>query len=136
MGNLVEVGRFVDPEEAYVASALLNARGIRTVMQNEHHLTMAPYLRVGLGGYRILCFDSQFDEARRELKVAEEFQSDESIGEPDSAGRARKTNWFCFPIAFSFGVPFLLRYRRNWEFAAQLVIILALLAAIFWFWIF
>jgi|GEM_PF-3440018 len=54
MSALTEVGSFYDPEEAYCAWGYLKANGVYSVIQNEYHLTSAPWLRVALGGYRLL----------------------------------------------------------------------------------
>ncbi len=67
MGNLIEIAGFYDPEETYCAKGLLQSHGIEAIVQNEHHLTMAPWLRVALGGYRLLIISDLAEDARRIL---------------------------------------------------------------------
>ncbi|MEO1137216.1 MAG: hypothetical protein AAFW68_11530, partial [Pseudomonadota bacterium] len=64
MGNLVEVARFSDPEEAFCARGYLLSLGIDSIIHNEFHLNMEPYLRIALGGYGLLIVDDREEEAR------------------------------------------------------------------------
>jgi len=54
MGNLVEIARFYEPEEAFCASSYLQSFDIVVIIQNEYHLTIDPAMRIGLGGFRLL----------------------------------------------------------------------------------
>ena len=78
MADLVEIAHFYDPEEAYCARGFLQTHGIDTIIQNEHHLNMAPSLRVALGGYRILGVSEQREEAVRVLRKASEAEKTRS----------------------------------------------------------
>ena len=132
MNNLAEVAHFTDPEEAYVANAFLNARGIKTVIQNHHHLTTAPYLRVGLGGYRILCFYSDAERARRDLSDIKVYSKEEMAAKSEEQASVRKKNWFWLPVALFTATPFLPRYRSARVFAIQAAIALLILSGFFW----
>ena len=98
MGKLVEVARFYDPEEAYCAAGYLKSYGIDALVDNEHHLTTAPWLRIALDGYGLRVRDDAFDEAKNALAKIE----------PVAKRKKSKTkNWIWFPIAFLSGTPFL-----------------------------
>lgn len=131
MADLVEVTRFIDPEEAYVANSFLNSRGIKTIIQNEHHLTTAPHLRIGLGGYRILCGSSDREAARNALNACRANEPSETReGSDDTKDNfsPRKRNWLWLPLAASFFPPFIPRYRSGWEQYLQIGFMLILLA--------
>ena len=115
--GLVEVAAFYDPEEAWCAKGFLAAQGIETFVQNEHHLTAVPWLRVALGGYRLLAMSEFRDDARQALAAVRAIGDDQRI-EPTPAvvgtlqeSESRGWGWWWLPIAFLFAVPFLPRHR-------------------------
>lgn len=121
MGRLVEIAAFYDPEEALCASAYLRAYGVETLLQNEHHLTMAPSLRVALGGYRVLVNSAAAKDAKRILDDVSKRDRGEARAksdneEPEMAAREIR-DWFWLPIVFLHNVPFIPRQRTgllNW----------------------
>lgn len=125
MGNLVEITRFYDPEEACCAQGFLRARGIETFLHNEHHLTMAPWLRVALGGYRLVAFAGQVSDAKLALDEIN------AITPVEDETYENRRNWAWLPLAFLAGVPFVLRYR-SWSFLfVQWTILAAFLCGFF-----
>ncbi len=119
MGNLSAIAQFADPEEAYCAKGFLLARGIDCIIQNDHHLTMAPWMRVALGGYRLMVIEAFSDEAKAALKEVEILNSDESLAQQaptdeDLGGEYKKAkNWVWLPIAFASSIPFLPSKKRG-----------------------
>lgn len=113
MGQLSAIAQFADPEEAYCAKGFLRARGIDCIIQNDHHLTMAPWLRVALGGYRLMVIDAFADDAKAALEEVDALNSDDDLAQHaqqgnDFGGQKRKAkNWLWFPVAFLSAVPFL-----------------------------
>ena len=105
MGKLVEIAHFHDPEEAFCARSYLEAYGVPTIIQNEYHLTAAPWLRVGLGGYPLLANDRDSEIAKELLQNPEPVAVD---GNDDSA--PRKPIWLAFPMGLEFG---FLPYRKR-----------------------
>jgi hypothetical protein len=54
MGSLVEIRRTWDLGEALCIKSFLDSRGIYSLIQNEHHITMTGgCLSIALGGFRI-----------------------------------------------------------------------------------
>ncbi|NOX94469.1 MAG: hypothetical protein GXP04_05045 [Alphaproteobacteria bacterium] len=134
MGNLVQVAQYFDPEEAYCAKGYLQSYGIDTIIQNEHHLTMAPWLRVALGGYRLLVFSDLEEDARQALKSVSTSDGFEKLEQLSSEGEAfgppkrRIRNWFWLPIAFLSSVPFIPLYRSNMGLLMQSCVLVLLYA--------
>ncbi|MEM9616927.1 MAG: hypothetical protein AAF936_03110 [Pseudomonadota bacterium] len=131
MSDLVQIAQFYDPEEAYCAKSYLQSHGIDTFVQNDHHLTMAPWMRVALGGYRLLAVDTEAAEAKKALSEVQAIQP-EQIGiqpEPSSVQLqpAKRKSWGWLPIAFMTGVPFLPIYK-SWR---SLILHLAVLLIIY-----
>lgn len=140
MGNLIEIARFYDPEEAYCAKSFLLSNGIDSFVQNDHYLTMAPWMRIALHGYGLQVMASSEDNARTLLRyigatpleiVEEDFVED--------IPRKQKTNWLWLPVAFSTGVPFLPKPRAGWfgalQGAALLTLYMLVLYVLFeWLW--
>ena len=122
MSALKEVRSFYDPEEAYCAWAYLNANGVRALIQNEYHLTSAPWLRVALGGYRLLApaetksevealftqieTDRPNDQRERESSLLDRPDNEDSL-------KNRKRNWTWLPIAVWMGFPFVPNHRGH-----------------------
>ena len=108
MGNLVEIARFYDPEEAYCAKSFLLSNGIDSFVQNDHYLTMAPWLRFALNGYGLQVMASFEQDARTLLENigATKLETGEEI--KDNFGYAaalrQRPNWFWLPIALASGV--------------------------------
>lgn len=119
MGKLVLIAQFYDSEEAYCAKGYLSSYGIDTIIQNEHRLTMAPWLRVALGGYRLLTFADFEEDARQALENISTNNNnkkleDQSSTEEVRGGQKRRVrNWLWLPIAFLMNVPFIPLYRSK-----------------------
>jgi hypothetical protein len=143
MGNLVEVVRFFDPEEAYCAKGFLRSRGIDTIIQNEHHLTMAPWLRVALGGYCILTMSELEEDARQALKSISKLDSNERPlrAAPFSGAikpqKRKARNWFWLPVAFMLAIPFIPLPKSKWGAFMQyffLTLLYALILLVVFYW--
>ena len=104
MGKLVEVARFYDPEEAYCAVGYLKSYGIDALVDSEHHLTTAPWLRIALGGYGLHVREDLIGEAKAALSKVETVPKREN---------STTKNWIWFPIAFLSGTPFLPKKRTG-----------------------
>lgn len=140
MAKLVEIAHFYDPEEAYCAKGYLQSNGVETILQNDHHLTMAPWMRVALGGYRLMATSDDEDAAKEALKNigAEGIEAAPGDAEPDTQWR-RKRNWLWLPIAFGSSAPFLPPLRYDWIGFIQFVALALLYIMLFvaWgFWVF
>ena len=124
MTHHVEVASFFDPEEAWCARGYLSAQGIDTIIENEHHLTTAPWLRIALGGYRLMALPDAADDAKAAL-------GEIAIAEPaiDEPYKSRK-NWAWLPVAFLSSTPFIPIYKNAWELIGQLLLIAGFYALI------
>jgi hypothetical protein len=122
VSKLVEITRFLDPEEAYCAKGYLKSYGIDAIVQNEYHLTAAPWLRIALGGYPLLILSNFEDEARQALNEVSSRKSDSQdsylLPHSDSSEPQirREKNWLWLPIAFLWGVPFVPSQKSGWNF--------------------
>lgn len=140
MGRLVEIAHFYDPEEAYCARGFLRSCGIETIIQNEHHLTAAPWLRIALGGYRLMTRSEFENDAREALGSIEEEKStsaETTMGEAEPAAvqERQKRNWLWLPMAFAWAVPFMPTKRKGWVGLLQLVaLILLYITFVFAMW--
>ncbi|MAW78864.1 MAG: hypothetical protein CMI63_01395 [Parvularcula sp.] len=131
MGNLVEIARFYDPEEAYCARSFLLSNGIDSFVQNDHYLTAAPWMRIALQGYGLQVMASAENDARMlldtigaaELETAEDSPS-------DATPLIRKPNWLWLPVAFSTSIPFLPKPKPGWFGLLQSTILLTLYIAV------
>ena len=126
MGNLVEIARFFDPEEAYCAKGYLLSHGIDTLIQNDHHLTMAPWLRIALNGYGLQVTASKKNEATkllREVFAANDDAESQRTENSDIADGLKKTkrNWFWFPVAF-LSIPFVPLLKPRWTLPLQFTV--------------
>lgn len=127
MGNLVEIARFYDPEEAYCAKGYLLSHGIDTLIQNDHHLTMAPWLRIALNGYGLQVMASKQNEATKLLQEAfagnndTELQRSETSEGIDKTEKKTMRNWFWFPIAF-LSIPFVPLLKPRWTLPLQFTV--------------
>lgn len=127
MGNLVEIARFYDPEEAYCARSFLLSNGIDSFMQNDHYLTMAPWMRIALDGYGLQVTASSEGDARTLLETVSATPSQDAQDSPaDTTPQIRKPNWLWLPIAFSASVPFLPQPKSGWFGLLQNTILLTL----------
>ena len=125
MANFVEIKHFYEPEEAYCARGFLISNGISPTLLGEHHLAVEPWLRIGLGGYRMYVPASQKADAIALL---------EGIGETDATLETEqelksikwKRNWFWLPAAYMYGVPFIPKFGPASSNAIQAVILLAI----------
>ena len=120
MGHLVEIAQFYDVEEAFCAKGYLQSRGIDTFIQNEHHLNVAPWLRVALGGYRLLGL-SEYKKAAAQaldevskIRVAEAAADAPTADEPESTHEREDKNWWWLPIALLSETPFLPSKKSGW----------------------
>ena len=118
MSTLIEVGNFYDPEEAYCAWGYLNANGVYAVIQNEYHLTSAPWLRVALGGYRLLApvgtkpiVDALFAQISSESDTGELESDDFDHIEAEDKLKNQKFSWTWFPVALFTETPFVPKHR-------------------------
>ena len=107
MAGLVEIKSFYDPEEALCARGYLEANGVQTFLLGEHHLGVEPWLRIGLGGYRMYVLSKHLTDAMDLLKAIPTPQTDSTT---DELPFKRKTNWAWLPIAITSGVPFLPKF--------------------------
>lgn len=118
MGSLVEIARFYDPEEAYCAQGYLRSCGIDAFVQNEHHLSVNPSLRIALGGYGLLGFADMASEAKAALKaITGDAAASMMLSEGDAGSDvefSNRRNWFWLPVAVVSGVPFLPRFKSTW----------------------
>lgn len=117
MASLVQFTRYFDPEETYCAKSYLQSHGIETIIQNEHHLTMAPWLSIALGGYRLLGMSEDKDAALQALrdvpavKLSGNAGNIETIAEmPDEPAR-ETPNWPWAPLSLAHGFPYLPRKK-------------------------
>lgn len=136
MASLVEIVRFSEPEEAYCAQSYLRAQGFETIVQNEYHLTMAPWLRVALGGYPLLGLSETANDARAALRVLPE-KTNTSCPEEDLPKKKQSKhttvthkNWLWAPIAFFWAVPFVPTFKTKSALFAQLILLAALYAGL------
>ena len=67
MSGLRHIKTFSDPEEAQIAAGYLRAHGVDAMLADQDSLNTLPYLRVALGGFRILVPASHYDDARELL---------------------------------------------------------------------
>lgn len=140
MSDLVQIAQFYDPEEAYCAKSYLQSHGIETFVQNDHHLTMAPWLRVALGGYRLLAIDTEAAEARKALSEVQSPQQEKTdsltISDSEELKSAKRKNWIWLPIAYLHAVPFLPKAESSWWRLFQLFALTMLYASILYFSVF
>ncbi|NOX82800.1 MAG: hypothetical protein GXP06_07415 [Alphaproteobacteria bacterium] len=142
MSKLVEITRFLDPEEAYCAKGYLKSYGIDVIVQNEYHLTTAPWLRFALGGYPLLILSKFEDEARQALSEVSPVKSDRqnlnsSPHSDASELQERKgKNWFWLPAAFLLGVPFVPRKKSGWNFLLHSFALVMLYGTVIYSWVF
>lgn len=103
-----ELITFPTPEEAHVAASYLQAQGVDAVVADAHTLGAMPYLRVGLGGARILVDEHQADRARYLLDLTEEevpARTCQQCGGPNLI-RVRDSRVSFFHLLFFFLFPF------------------------------
>ncbi len=138
---LVEIAHFYDPEEAYCARGYLGAQGVHTVIQNEHHLNVAPLLRVALGGYRLLAASEDANDAKQLLadvaKAESETRPRQEPAEPQDGANAisrRARTAFWFPVAFSFGVPFIPPRQSGWRRTLEIAALISLYVLLISWW--
>ncbi len=139
MTTLVEVAQFYDPSEAYCAKGYLTSCGIDTIVQNENHLSVAPSLRIALGGYRLLALSDQKDLALAALGDVRpnQFENDEIAIDHENVMQKerdkRRKTWFWLPLILFCLVPFIPTYRNRVTFVGQfLLIILPFYLAAIW----
>ncbi len=130
MGNLVEIAAFFDPEEAYCARGYLQSYGVDAILQNEHHLATAPWLRVALGGYRLMAPSEQVREAQELLEKVQPLKDSSLAG---------KKNWIWLPVAFMSAVPFMPKPKTGPMAFVQFMLLMCLYALTlyvlyYWFW--
>ncbi|MEM8936231.1 MAG: hypothetical protein AAGC77_07480 [Pseudomonadota bacterium] len=135
MADLVEIASFFDQEEAHCARGFLLSRGIYTFFQDEHHLTVAPWLSIALGGYRLLGRPKDAEEAQRLLKAIREAEvaSKPAVASVDHEIPKRRKNYFWAPIALFFAVPFIPTYepgKERWLRLAALLLLYVLLVGL------
>lgn len=143
VGNLVEIARFLDPEEAFCAKAYLNSYGIGAIVQNEYHLTAAPWLRFALGGYPLLIQSKFEDEARQALNEVSPRKPDRqdsySLPHSDSSEpqKRRAKNLFWLPVALLFGIPFVPSLKSGWAYLVHSFALITMygvvLSYLYWF---
>lgn len=140
MGRLTELACFYDPEEALCADALLRAHGVYTLLKNEHHLTMAPWLRVALGGFQLSVTSEDKERAAsilesiRNIELAE--NDERPLNEEQGHSERRKREWLWLPIAFASGVPFIPIRKAGTLHWFQLVAMLLLYSTLLVSWSF
>ena len=125
MSRLVEIATFYSPEEAYCAQGALRSGGCFTLLSNEHHLNVAPSLRVGLGGYRLLVLEEDANDIRLALKNLPAPANDQPSFEDRAVEKPvapRRKNWLWLPVALSAAVPFLPDYKNARAFWWQILV--------------
>ncbi|WP_425410916.1 hypothetical protein [Hyphococcus sp.] len=142
MGNLVEIARFYDPEEAYCVKSFLLSNGIDSYIQNDYYLTMAPWLRIALSGYGVQVMATHALDARELLaeigSEAPEVGSpanNERIG-PTSTQNGVRKDWLWLPVAIWSGIPFVPKTKIG-GFNPSLRIILSVIVLLilsYWAW--
>lgn len=136
MSRLVEIAHIYDPEEAFCVRAYLRSAGVYCVLQNEHHLGSAPWMRVALGGYRLLVVDDEAEDAKSLIENAlgaEQF-SDNLAAFSRHAGvqSHRRKDILWFPIALAWGVPFLPVEKPGLDFVIRLLLFIYLGGLLAW----
>ena len=143
MSDLVQIAQFYDPEEAYCAQGYLKSHGVETIIQNDHHLTMAPWLRIALGGFCLLAPSTQEDQARLALDLVPETSSYNTASNAVRSDHSSHTdkgrrNLLWAPVAFLTGIPFILRINSKWDVVVQACTVAAfafMFIAISTFWL-
>jgi hypothetical protein len=142
VSKLVEIARFLDPEEAYCAKAYLKSYGIDAIIQNEYHLTAAPWLRIALGGYPLLILSNFEDEARQALSKVSLVKSDRQnlnssphSDAPETQERKGK-NLFWLPAAFFLGIPFVPSQKSGWNLLLHSIALIMVYGIAFSFWMY
>ncbi|GJL91025.1 hypothetical protein [Hyphococcus sp.] len=149
MGNLVEVARFYDPEEAYCAKSFLLSNGIDSFVQNDHYLTMAPWMRIALHGYGLQVTASSEEEATQLLRSVAASQPTPEVslmvndaGDDDFRNEKKAPNWLWFPVALGTFIPFMPKRKSGvpaiFQHSALLALyLLVLSSATYWMmWVF
>lgn len=128
MTRLVELAIFYDPEEALCAQGAVRAGGCFTLLQNEHHLATAPWLRVALGGYRLCVLEDDAERARLVLGNALDdtvpAEPADAVLEDNAADkhiRSRK-NWLWLPVVFATTIPFVPTFKNGRTLLYQLLV--------------
>ncbi len=129
MGYFSPVAAFYDPEEAYCAQSYLRAHGVDTIIQNDHHLTAAPWLRIALGGFRLLARHDFEAEAKSLLSAVDVYES-----VPESGSKPLEQKWFWAPIAFALAIPFLPNAKSGWKQGLQIGALITLYVALLLVW--
>ncbi len=119
----MEVAVFYDPEEALCAQSALQADGCVHFLHNSNHLSVAPSLRVALGGYRLLVMDEDVASVREVLAQLRSGRG-APIQAPDTFDPLLKShkNWAWLPVALFLGVPFLPAYGTTGRLVFQFLI--------------
>ena len=119
----MEIATFYDPEEAYCAQAAVRSGGCYSILYNEHHLGVAPALRIGLEGFRLIVLEQDAADVRNALNG----YMDDAVAEIQNAplpetGRTKRKNWFWFPVALATAVPFLPSYSSRNVLIGQILV--------------
>jgi len=119
MGNLVEIARFYEPEEAFCTSSYLQSFDIVVIIQNEYHLTIDPAMRIGLGGFRLLVSSEAATSATSHLAdVLSPVQEETLMPQSHECDQVEqkspsKQNWLWLVIAFFWFVPFVSKIQNK-----------------------
>lgn len=136
MSSLVEIANIYSPEEAFCVRACLRSAGIYCVLQNEHHLSSAPWMRVALGGYRLLVLEDEADQAKSVIENA--LCTEQNVGNADACPEfseqqpPRRRDILWFPIALAWGVPFLPVEKPGASFVVRLLLFVFLGGLLAW----
>lgn len=110
----------------------LEARGIDTFIQNEHHLNVAPFLSVALGGYRLHGLSEEKEAAARALKEISKMSGAENgrvavaVDENVSGDKREGKNWLWLPIAVLSETPFLPSRKTGFIGGFQTLVLIAI----------
>ena len=123
MSRLVEIAAFYDPEEAYCVQAAVRSGGCFSILYNEHHLGVAPTLRIGLRGFRLLVLEQDAEDVRNALIAYVEGASAQTHSTtPVETDLTRRINWLWVPVALFTQTPFVPTFVSPFQFAAQAIV--------------
>jgi Putative prokaryotic signal transducing protein len=101
--------------EAEVVCSMLNAAGVPAILADRNTIGLLWHQALAFGGFRILVFAKDFDDAK---KILDEFKSAaplEPLPESNSFWRQPTRNFFWLFVCWFFGIwcPAWLRKRRS-----------------------
>jgi DNA-directed RNA polymerase subunit M/transcription elongation factor TFIIS len=89
--RLVVVATFLEPNEAHIARARLDAEGIQAILDGEHHVAMNWMISNAIGGVKLLVPEPDFEVARGILHEHAPEILDEETGDETTAETTAET---------------------------------------------